>query len=123
MSRRLSRMTMMTQRCLANKFWDGLFVVEVRQCYAGQSLADLPLDLFKQSFLFWRYQNKGISFGFGAASPTNAVYVIIWYVRHIHTDDMGDVIDIQATGSNIRRHENLKIAAAKTIHRFFSLSL
>src|SRR5437870_3809567 len=93
-----------------------LLVVEIWQHNPGKPLADLALYLC-QRFLFRRgHENKGVPLGAGAGGAPDAVHVVIGIGRHVEAHDVGNVVNVQPAGSNVRGHENLTFATAEAVH-------
>ena len=53
----------------------------------------------------------------------DAVHIVLGIVRHVVVDDHGNIIDINATGHDIRGHEHINLAALKLEHDIVALSL
>ena len=90
-------------------FRRGLRVVEVRQFDLWQALADLTLDLRQGLLLGGRDEEEGIPLRAGPGSPADAVDVVVWIGGHIEADDVCDVLNVQSTGRDVRRHQDLNI--------------
>ena len=84
----------------------GLGVIEIRQRDPWQPLADLSLDPLQRFLLGRRHQDEGVAPGFGPAGSADAVNVVVGHVRHVHADHVGDVIDVQPPGGNVRGHQH-----------------
>ena len=58
-----------------------------------------------------------------ARRPPNPVDIAFWHVWQLEIDDMGYVIDVNATCSNIGRHQNVHAPAFETAERAVTLAL
>jgi hypothetical protein len=81
-------------------------VVDVGESDTRQALADVPFDFRQRLLLGGRYQNEGIPFGICTGGAADAMNVILGHVRHIETDHMGDVINVESACGDVGRHED-----------------
>jgi hypothetical protein len=100
-----------------------LGVVKVRERDTWQPLPDVPLDARQILFFRGGHQHKSIALGFCAGCPADPVYVIIWHMRNVEADDMGDVLNIQAARRDVRGDHDLEIALSKAVHGAVPLGL
>jgi hypothetical protein len=94
----------------------GLGVVKVWQGDSWQPLADLAFDPLQRLFFGLRNEDERVAFRLGTSRAADAVNIIVWYIGHVVTDHMGDVIDVQSASSDVRGHQHLKISAPEALH-------
>src|SRR2546430_8100537 len=98
-------------------------VVEVGQCHAGDRLAEGPFDRPEVPFVLVRHEGDRLAFGFHAGRPPNSMDVIRGDGRHVVVDHMGDSFDVDSSGRDVRRDQDLVAPASKARERGLPLTL
>ena len=88
-------------------------VVEIRQLQALELLVQQVFDAGDQALVLGRDQRPGHAFGLDTGRAADAVHVVLRLLRHVVVDDMRDAVDVQATGGDVGRHQNVDLPAAE----------
>ena len=73
--------------------------------------------------LFWHRKRDGLSRASRAAGSTDAVHVIFKLIWEVKIDDKLDVLHIDPTRGDIRRHHDAVFPIRKSLERFLALTL
>ena len=76
----------------------------------------MPLDLHERSLFARTDQHEGVPLCLHPGGPADAVDVVIRHIGHVEADYMRDVVHVQSPRRDVRGHQHLKVAAAKTFH-------
>jgi hypothetical protein len=88
----------------------------------GQEVAaDKTLDLSDVHDLVRRCQGYGSSGFAGAAGATDSVDVILGLIRKVKVDYERDLLDVDAAGRDVRRHEHTVKPGLKAVQRGLAL--
>ena len=58
-----------------------------------------------------------------SCSPANSMHIILFVARHIEVDDQRNIVDINTSSHNIRRHKNVDLSTSEKIHHLISFRL
>jgi hypothetical protein len=90
---------------------------------AGNRHAKPLFDLEHEAPILGRHERVGLALTIGAASSPDAMGVSIGRVGHVEVDDVGHLLDVDTSGRDVSRHENVEPTAAKALHRTLPLPL
>ena len=85
--------------------------------------ADETFDSTHIRTVLGNHQCKGVPFGFGAASPADAVDIVFGVLGNIVIDDVTDFCDIDSARRDIRRHKETEFTLAKTAQGLVAFAL
>ena len=74
-------------------------------------LANQLLDAVEEALFLPVAERNGDAFGSGSSGAANAVDVALRLVGNVVVDDVADVIDIDATGSNVGGDQDARLSA------------
>jgi hypothetical protein len=98
---------------LAHPLGQASGVIEVREQNTREALPDLALDPRQRSLLGRRNEHKRVAFRFHPGRAADAVDVVVRHGRHVETDYVSDVIDIQPSGGDVGRHQDLEVVESR----------
>ena len=76
----------------------------------------IVLDVLQLDDLAADDERVGFARTSGAACPSNPVHIIFLILGQVVIDDDLNVIDVNASRRNIRRHQQIDLARAETVH-------
>jgi hypothetical protein len=85
-------------------------LLETCDCSEVDIRLEQALDTSQQIHLFVRDQRHGMSFGAGAACPSDSVNVILSHHRQVEIDNHWKLFNIEATGRDVRCHQDMSSA-------------
>ena len=69
------------------------------------------------------HQRNGYSVALGTGGTADAVHIVLGVMGHIIVDDHADIVDIDATGHDIRGHQHILLTSLEGIHHLVALLL
>src|SRR5699024_6136436 len=86
-------------------------------------LLDELLDLMEFALLLLVDERNGGTRRRGAGRAAKAVDVVLRIVRYIVVDDQSDIFDVDASGHDVRGHEDVDLAVLEIEHHLLALRL
>ena len=69
-----------------------------------------PLDVAQEAVLVDADQRDRLALGAGAAGAADPVHVVLGHVRQLEVDDVRQLVDVDAAGGDVGRHQHLQVA-------------
>src|ERR1700677_2947527 len=101
----------------------GVLIVKIFQFNARDFLSDETLDGKDVRGVGGDHEREGIAGLFGATGAANAMNVVLGMLGHVVIDDVADVGDVEAAGSDVGGHQNFVAAIAEALQGFFAFAL
>src|SRR5262249_49512527 len=70
-----------------------------------------------------RCQREGAALAPGAASPADAVHIVLRMQRHVEVEDVGQADNVEAAGGHVAGHQYGHVAAPELVQSFRALGL
>src|SRR5690606_10081092 len=83
--------------------------VEAQGIAVGNALLGQAFDGLEQLFLVRGHQGNGFTTASGPAGAADAVYVVFFDIGQLEVDDMRQLVDIQAAGGDVGRHQDTNL--------------
>ena len=101
----------------------GLRIIEIRQSYTRQTLANLPLDPCERFLLSRCNEDEGVARGVHPCGAADAMDVVVRHAGHVEADDVRYVVNIEPSCRDVGGHQYLKFATPETFHGSVALRL
>src|SRR4051812_12816573 len=102
---------------------DGVEIWKIFELQTRNFLPDKSFNCLQGRNLFPVHEGEGIPHILGPAGPANAVYIILWMLRHIVIDDMTDAGYIKPARRDVGGHHDFVLAALETFECLDALAL
>ena len=98
-------------------------IVEIRKGALFHRHSDCPVNSPDHLPVLIGYQGKGLTAVFGPSGSADAVYVCFRCGRHVEVDHVRNLLDVDASGGDVGRHQHLETARSEALHRAIALVL
>src|SRR5690606_18156251 len=96
---------------------------DARKLHLGERLPSGLLDGAEQATLAWGHETDSSTTAPGAASAADAVNIRLGVDRNVEVDHVTDAVDVEASGRDIRCHQDVQLAALQLADRALALCL